>query len=482
MPSPPFRGLQAPNSLLQRRRTQIRLAQRAYRNRKENAIQTLEQKVQDLKDTNEEMSNVFMQLHDFAMTTGALDRNPELGRQLRLTTERFLALARKASEDGSSGKDDDGGGHASPSSHHAAVSPHRISTSPEAIDIPRSEPPPLLWGGYTVTHEPTPFLPDPPANTYEIITQPTPENASFPFGTPSFSFPLASLPPPTTYTPHESTFGRRLHRFATERALYLISMPDPPPARFHRVFGFCLLLETREAIHARTRRTVHKSIQESLAYWPYPFHHLGGAGAHQFDAGSDGGVRYGNQGTVDVMKPAQTNGGFGAGPFTAGVGATRELLDGEMRMGVEGFGGEFFDPEEVELYLRIRGVVIPGGVDEVTAVVDLDGFGGGVVGMGSSGTASEEESSSSVDGGTTATGSSGWDFGGTSLLDPLLGGGMFSQPAAPTTTDFMGFSTTAPAPEKRATVVVDVNMLISSMLSPPLDRRGGFWKLTVMQK
>lgn len=421
--------------------------------------------MQELKDTNEEMSNVFMQLHDFAMTTGALDRNPELGRQLRITTERFLALARKASEDGGSTNKDDA---ASPSSHHTASPSHRISTSPEAIDIPRSEPPPLLWGGYTITHEPTTtplFLPDPPTN-FEIITQPTPENASFPFGTPSFSFP--SLPPPTTYTPHESTFGRRLHRHATERALYLISMPDPPPARFHRVFGFCLLLETREAIHARTRRTVQKSIQESLAYWPYPFHNLGGAGAHGFDAGSAGDQRYGNQGTVDVMKPAQTSGGFGAGPFTAGVGAARELLDGEMRMGVEGFGGEFFDPEEVELYLRIRGVVIPGGVDEVTAVVDLDGFGGGVVGgMGSSGgTASEEGEGSSVDGGpTTTTVSSGWDFGGASLLDPLLGGGMFSQAAAaPTTTDFMGFSTTPPA--KRATVVVDVNMLISSMLSP----------------
>lgn len=464
----PFRDLQAPNSL-QRRRTQIRLAQRAYRNRKENAIQTLEQKVQDLKDTNEEMSNVFMQLHDFAMATGALDRNPELGRQLRITTERFLALARKASEDGSTNKDDDGGSHPSPSSHHTASPSHRISTSPEAIDIPRSEPPPLLWGGYTITHEPaTPslFLPDPPSNDFEIITQPTPENASFPFGTASFSFP-SSLPPPTTYTPHESTFGRRLHRHATERALYLISMPDPPPARFHRVFGFCLLLETREAIHERTRRTVQKSIQESLAYWPYPFHNLGGAGAHGFDAPLGAGERYGDQGTVDVMKPGQTNGGFGAGPFTAGVGAARELLDGEMRMGVEGFGGEFFDPEEVELYLRIRGLVIPGGVDEVTAVVDLDGF--GAVGMGSSGggggTASEEESSSSVDGGTMTTASSGWDFGGTSLLDPLLGGGMFSQPVAPpTTTDFMGFSTTSAA--KRATVVVDVNMLITSMLSP----------------
>ncbi|KAK0742992.1 hypothetical protein B0T18DRAFT_414200 [Schizothecium vesticola] len=263
-------------------------------------------------------------------------------------------------------------------------------------------------------------------------------------------------------------------------------MPDPPPERFHRVFGFCLLLETRDAIHARTRRTVQKSIQESLAYWPYPFHNLGGAGTHHFDGAADGGLRYGNQGTVDVMKPAQAN-GFATGPFTAGVGAARELLDGEMRMGVEGFGGEFFDPEEVELYLRMRGVVIPGGVEEVTAVVDVDGFGGvGMgIGLGSSGggATSESESSSSVDGGTTTT--SGWDFGAGSLIDPLLGG-MFSQ-AAPTTTDFMGFSTAAPA--KRVTVVVDVNMLITKMTeratclgrTPGFRREGinaAFWEAT----
>lgn len=43
-----------------RRRTQIRLAQRAYRNRKDTAITTLEDKVKDLEDANENMSKEFM--------------------------------------------------------------------------------------------------------------------------------------------------------------------------------------------------------------------------------------------------------------------------------------------------------------------------------------------------------------------------------------------------------------------------------------
>ncbi|KAK1836792.1 hypothetical protein QBC39DRAFT_247386 [Podospora conica] len=472
-----------------RRRTQIRLAQRAYRNRKENAIQTLEQKVQDLKDTNEEMSNVFMQLHDFAMSTGALDRNPEFGRQLRMTTEKFLALARKASEDGNK---DDEGGNGSPSS----PSPLHTDTrsSPEAaVDIPRSEPerPPLAWGGYIITHEPAlpdpsdflnPFLPatqtqPAPALDFEVITHPTPENASFPFGSSTTPF-YPSLPLPSTYSPHEITFGRRLHRFATERALYLISLRDPPPEPFQRVFGFTLLHETRDAIHERTRRTLQRSIAESLAYWPYPFHHLGGAGTHfgTPPAAVEGG-RWGNQGTADVMKPAVAN-GFATGPFTAEVGAVRELLHRE------GFGGEFFDPEEVELYLRTKGVVIPGGVDEVRAVVDLDEFGEGVgVGSGgvfessASGTASSP-SSSVTGGGTTQPppmSTTTWEFrgAGDGLVDPAISG-MFSQGS-----DFMGVTTTTTTtapPVKRATVVVDVNLLIDRMIERGtcLGRTPGF--------
>ncbi|KIH91226.1 hypothetical protein SPBR_01300 [Sporothrix brasiliensis 5110] len=82
-----------------RRRTQIRLAQRAYRSRKEKAIVSLEKRVNALKAANEAMSNAFMRLHDFALGRGLLDQHPDLAQHLRQTTEVFLEMARQSSAD-----------------------------------------------------------------------------------------------------------------------------------------------------------------------------------------------------------------------------------------------------------------------------------------------------------------------------------------------------------------------------------------------
>ncbi|OAA59888.1 bZIP family transcription factor [Niveomyces insectorum RCEF 264] len=78
-----------------RRRTQIRLAQRAYRSRKEKAISSLECTVQSLHESNEAMSGAFMALHDFVERQGLLDAHPGLTQQLRQTTAVFLERARR---------------------------------------------------------------------------------------------------------------------------------------------------------------------------------------------------------------------------------------------------------------------------------------------------------------------------------------------------------------------------------------------------
>jgi len=495
------------------------------------------------------MSNVFLQLHDFAVSTGALDRIPEFGRQLRQTTEKFLLLARKASEDGS--KDDDAANLSSGDGPKGTKTSNQVnrdgSSSPEPIERTRNDidnttakTQPVVWGGFTVTHEPmseadliadfsNPYIQ--PSTTsamdFEIITQPTLENASFPFGTaPEFDFgafssptpsPFSPLPLPKTYTSQEATFGRRLQRFACERALILISMPNPPPERFNRVFGFCMLMETKEDIHTRLRRTVDRNIQENLSNWQYPFYNLGGAGTH-FGTDSMGQQRTGNQGTMDVLKP-HNSAGFSTGPFGPGISDVQNnSLDKDMRMDMAGFRGDFFDCDEVELYLRQRGVTIPPGADHVTVEVDPTGFGTdsisavtiynptsnlnypldnnrhsntfGLLSAHSSNGASSSSLSpaSSADGrassmtstSTQAPSNSQWTLGSAnSLVDPLLSG-IFSQSTGPS---YMGMTATSSAPDfsnldsnqmhaygvsssnttpRRETVMVDVNLLITS--------------------
>lgn len=61
---------------MQRRRTQMRLAQRAYRHRKDTAITTLEQRVRELERTNDDMSKEFSKFYDLLHSERILDAAP----------------------------------------------------------------------------------------------------------------------------------------------------------------------------------------------------------------------------------------------------------------------------------------------------------------------------------------------------------------------------------------------------------------------
>lgn len=69
------------------------MAQRAYRHRKEATISSLGNKVEDLRGTSEEMSKIFNNLYNFAVSNGLFQREPEFGEQFQLTTKRFAALS-----------------------------------------------------------------------------------------------------------------------------------------------------------------------------------------------------------------------------------------------------------------------------------------------------------------------------------------------------------------------------------------------------
>ncbi|KAL2116033.1 hypothetical protein VTJ04DRAFT_10288 [Mycothermus thermophilus] len=442
----------------ERRRTQIRLAQRAYRDRKEQTIQNLENKVKTLASANEEMSNAFMQLHDFALRSGLLDRFPEFGRQLRQTTEKFLSLAREASDDDASADP-----RPTSSEQHSSTSSTSRPTAP-GTSAARSPSNPVTETSGSLSGDPAPgttpeldssiptladdplnpdsnplcpFTYDNPASCAVSTSGATPfslcSNSS---SAPAFTYPSAtiapppltpssisvpnpylSLPPPLTFATLESTFGRRLQRFALERALDLLTMPSPPRHWIKRVFGFSLMLETPEAIVQRLRRVLANDSRWSLNYWGVPFYNLGGAGTHFTSRSSPAKRRFlvisrtrnpslpvtdthasdyanrshnhhrhqqqrrqqhihaplptGNTGLLDFDKPA-TTAGFAQGPFTPSISAIRdEALSDDMRMLLPGFAGEYFDCDEVELYLFQRGVVIPPGTDVVCVEVEV---------------------------------------------------------------------------------------------------------------
>lgn len=359
-----------------------------------------------------------MKLHDFVISQGILEKTPTFAKELQSTTEKFLRLAKKSNE--SSGEESRGTSTGKKSSPNKK-SPTKKPEKPHSPDV--AEAPPVtmsssLWGySFHDEAQEKPPLPmgglsqHPPSNIamtqaplgYEIVTMPAFDNSTFSFDpgaqdsffaqgavrsnqqhqqqvitpniTPPAFSPSMSLPMPSTGAYSENTFGRRLQRSTIEFASRLSTMPNPPSDKFAKVFGFCLLYESVEQIRARLQKALEKTRQESLHNWRVPFWALGGIGQHQLGGQQrqpqQNNKLIGNQGTIDVAKHGfGTN--FGIGPFDTGTTEARDRqLDANMRIMLPGFQGEFFDPDEVELYLQSRGVCIQPGQDYVTVEVDV---------------------------------------------------------------------------------------------------------------
>ncbi|OBR06949.1 BZIP family transcription factor [Colletotrichum higginsianum IMI 349063] len=482
-----------------RRRTQIRLAQRAYRNRKETAIQSLEKKVDELRRTNEEMSKEFMKLYDFAVSKGMHESTPEFGLQLQSTTEKFVSLARKSSlepegDDELPASQENEGEAAQDTSPSRARGQHSDKSASPAADKPRNPGKSLdmaattatttsttttttaAYGGYMASYNNAPLhsnnaRPHPHGLTavhttswavdnqsqaphsmglsqaplgYEIVTEATPDNASFPFGMsiehqslmapasdshggpseqPLSEALFSMLSGPSSYAYQERTFGRRLQRSTLEKGYLLMRMSNPPPSLVSSAFGFCLLFEPRERILERLANCLSVNQRETMFNWRFPFLHLGGGGTWFGEmnemnvsayppiggGGGDGGPDgssssnsprriIGNQGTAEPRRQ-KVDSLFGLGPWDAETEEMRDLrIDQEhakLRTTVPGFEGDFYDADEVEWVLQQRGVVIPPASDFVTADIDPADFsidtasGGAAAGSSAQGTAAD---------------------------------------------------------------------------------------------
>ncbi|KAL6171247.1 hypothetical protein ACJQWK_04184 [Exserohilum turcicum] len=81
-----------------RRRTQIRLAQRAYRQRKETTIASLKTQSAQLHSIIEQMNKKFHHLAESTLKSGLLQLNPALAEEFKAVQENFSSLAKSASE------------------------------------------------------------------------------------------------------------------------------------------------------------------------------------------------------------------------------------------------------------------------------------------------------------------------------------------------------------------------------------------------
>ncbi|KAG6015053.1 hypothetical protein E4U43_005822 [Claviceps pusilla] len=392
------------DNVLKRRRTQIRLAQRAYRHRKDAAITTLEKRVQELEKANNDISKNFDAFFGILVSERLLEGAPQTLQRLSSIANKIAAAADKArvsNGDVSASDDDDDEAPIIPSKQLPAQDALQRKASLQQADYPTTFQVPAAAEALASYSGPLIYAPH--SVNYDVVTAAAQQNVDLPFyssmesGTAAdFQENLTTMPSPhhTLHVPYsfaacEQTFGRRLQRFTCESALRLITSTSPSPDRFAAVFGFCMLFETREEIIRRLQAILNSRQDEDLCFWKYPFTNLGGAGTFFPDqssmrspnsaSGSRGGssMPIGNQDTQSYAKPQQMT-GMSMGPWGPAVAVQKardEQIDyghdRRMRMMLVGFEGDFCDPDEVETHLRQLGIFVPPRADFVDAEIDV---------------------------------------------------------------------------------------------------------------
>lgn len=399
------------------------MAQRAYRNRKETTIASLEKQVEELRSMTEQMNSAFIGLYDLAVIKGLLQKEPEFGRHLQSTTQRFLALAKTVLTDENISQEP----RISPRDAHALPIPQdpsgpnqraerQDSHRPLPEDELSTKPTTLSVWGYEVTQpaqvsqqppntnyathtqqwlEELPPPPRPEEDQIEIVARATEANASFPFDMyhydnngnatntthafhsnymanfaeiqmqqPIIQFgapfnPYIQPPLPPTYSHNEPTFGRRLHRIIVERGYKLLLNPHLAPQTYQRVFGLTLRLYPKEMLAEALRRTLDRHKHEPLSRWELPFTNLGGSGTY-FPTPAE-----------EQQAMPKTGTGRSIGPLIEIVSENHEkyMID-NFRATAVGYEGVWFDTYDVEAYLRKRGIEVPSDAEYIT--IDLD--------------------------------------------------------------------------------------------------------------
>ncbi|KAH8666884.1 hypothetical protein BX600DRAFT_283889 [Xylariales sp. PMI_506] len=404
----------------ERRRTQIRLAQRAYRSRKENAISTLEKQVDSLKDVTEQMSEAYRDLFDYATRKGLLEQAPEFGQRLM----RLQAIAKRSTEKDDEDVDSsDGNGANTAEQESRKPGPKPPARNASKAGASKEQQPQHLWGGLLVAHEPDLDGSDDklsgssgslstsqvsPPSGYEVIAQPTAHNATFTsLSFDEYYFPTNAWVPslydslsiPKTYAFHEGSFSRRLHRVALENAAKLLTMRHPPPDKIMRVFGLARLFETLDQIKERTLAALAQAQRESLYRWDYHVLHVNGAGM-QFPGEK-----------LNRINPF-SNRPKDPSPFPMGPSDQRisKIQNSLMSLGgqinLPGWDGVFWDTDEVEYYLIHNGVEIPPTADYVTVEIQEGAFGESPSSPSSLGQADSSNETVTSSSATTVTGMS----------------------------------------------------------------------------
>lgn len=154
-----------------------------------------------------------------------------------------------------------------------------------------------------------------------------------------------SLAPPSTYSFEESTFARRLARAAFERTHRMLTDPNSRKEDIHTIFRFSFCFNNAKNIAKFVKSIISKGKDESLEIWQAPQLHLG-----------DSGLQYPRQLERDVPSYWTDKAPMGFRRSARAETPVPDWMTVEQIIELTGYQGEWFDPHDVEQYLRSKGL------------------------------------------------------------------------------------------------------------------------------
>ncbi|KAF1347636.1 hypothetical protein BDV97DRAFT_203408 [Delphinella strobiligena] len=358
-------------SAADRRRTQIRLAQRAYRQRKESTLDELRRQVSELQGTIRSMNQIFQEFSETCVSQDNLAPS-HLTAELQRVSGQYTALVKNTQEV----EQDSPPPMGEVERRLSAVNAFPKDVSETSLD-----------GGNTVAHTtqagPTPIVDTPApvhvgwgytenmdslqiqghghATTYygvghgsgeEMLRKPPDDPVSR-----SLSQNM-TLDLPYTYSFQETTFARRLHRASVELAYRLACDRTRGPLRFEQIFHIWKkYVPSIEIVKEQLRTCLMRGVEEPLSLWHFPLSHVGGSGTHYPRQEIGGGPWKPRPGPTEwkVRLPQA--------PTMAVGGSPEEHYDSQTAM-LDTFArnpeyaGEWLDAYDVEGYLAEKGITI----------------------------------------------------------------------------------------------------------------------------
>jgi hypothetical protein len=153
-----------------------------------------------------------------------------------------------------------------------------------------------------------------------------------------------------TYSFHESSFSRRLQRNCLEHCYKLFDNPASEPQQIYRVFRLVACIQDRGKMKPYFQRLLQRGAGEPIEVPNQPFYCIGGAGKHYPRRDIAGNPVYPSnmrlpKRILGIMRSMLSNDPFGCSSYD-------DILCSM------GYGGEWFDCNDVEGFLRENGIVV----------------------------------------------------------------------------------------------------------------------------